>query len=160
MGLVFSSVITLFLLTGNASAQEVQNISFSPYPQPDGSLDTEVTWDPPADVHHIAEYRMYQIRGTGQGIGSPQRLPSSVSSLRITDVPSVGPFGVSIQIVWKDGRLSHGAFASIGESNFLASVTSPASSVRLSRKDLGMVFFVIIAGAVVGTFSVRLFFRA
>lgn len=167
MAFLISTVIAMFLLAPSVFAQEVQNIVLHPTPQPDGSLSIDVTWDPPADVHDILHYRIYQIQGSRGGVSAPQILPASTSALRITDVPADDLFGVSIQVVWNDGHTSHGAFASIGDapplplSPLIASVTSPgAPAAGLSRADLGMVLFVIIAGAVVGTLSVRLFHRA
>lgn len=159
-------VAFLFLITP-ALAQEVQNISLAPFPQHDGSFVIQVTWEPPADSALIDHYLMYRVQGIGEGIRTPQIIPPHLSALNIADVPSLELFGVSIQIVWKDGLTSHGAFASIGHdtlkispSPLVASVTSPTPPVGLSRADLGMVLFVIIAGAVIGTFCVRLFSRA
>ena len=166
MAIFFHIFTAMFLLSGNVLAQEVQNISLTPFPQHDGSFVIQVTWEPPADSALIDHYLMYRVQGIGEGIRTPQIIPPHLSALNIADVPSLELFGVSIQIVWKDGLTSHGAFASIGHdtlkiypSPLVASVTSPTTPVGLSRADLGMVLFVIIAGAVVGTFSVRLLYK-
>lgn len=166
MAFLISTVIAMFLLAPSVFAQEVQNIVLHPTPQPDGSLSIDVTWDPPADVHDILHYRIYQIQGASVGVSAPQILPAATLALRITNVPLQELLGVSIQVVWKDGRVSHGAFASLGDppsapsAPIVASVLSPNKPDGLSRANLAMVLFVVITGAVVGTLTVRLFHRA
>jgi hypothetical protein len=156
----------------NIHTISMKNVHLEHTKREDGLFDIDVSWEISGDTTDIDHYVIYQNHDKEGEVSMPQILSSHLTSVRIEGVPD-GEFGVIMEVVQHDGTSFKNDPLHVDlqkekevivdttslDNPLIANILSQEEdiTVAMSTRDIGMIVFVMIGGAIIGWLGVRVF---